>query len=112
MNDKQLVKAALKRSGESQASLSAKLGYANKTSIATMLSRPSDLRMSVLFKMLDALGFEIVVRPKNKNDKSEWLVSEDDEPIETERYVSPEEQSEISRIKSENAAAMREGMKK
>ena len=109
MNDKQLVKAALKRSGESQAALSVKLGYANKTSIATMLSRPSDLRMSVLFKMLDALGFEIVVRPKNRDDKSEWIVSEDDAPIETERYI-PE--SEIERIKADNAAAMRESMKK
>ena len=108
MNDKQLVKAALKRTGESQASLSAKLGYANKTSIATMLSRPSDLRMSVLFKMLDALGFEIVVRPKNRDDKTEWLVTEDDAPIETERYIPA---GEIDRIKAENAAAMREALK-
>ena len=97
MNDKQLVKATLKRAGESQASLSAKLGYANKTSIATMLSRPSDLRMSILFKMLDALGFEIVVRPKNRDDKTEWLVTEDDAPIETERYIP---QSEIDAIKA------------
>ena len=65
--------------------------------------------MSVLFKILDMLGFEIVVRPKNREDKTEWLVGEDDAPIETERYVPA---GEIDRIKSENAAAMLESMKK
>lgn len=102
MNDKQLVKAALKRTGESQASLSAKLGYANKTSIATMLSRPSDLRMNVLFRMLDALGFEIVIRPKNHADKTEWLLLDDDSPIETELYAP-----EVERAKADNAASIR-----
>lgn len=107
MNDKQLVKAALKRSGESQASLSAKLGYANKTSIATMLSRPSDLRMNVLYKILDVLGFEVVVRPKNRLDKTEWILSEDSAPIETERYVSDDEKQLLEKLKLDNAAALK-----
>lgn len=102
MNDKQIVKAALKRRGESQTSLAEKMGYANKTSIATMLSRPSDLRMNVLLKMLDALGFEIVIRSKDKADKVEWVMSEDDTPIETERF-SPE----VERLKAENVASIK-----
>lgn len=87
MNDKQIVKAALKRTGTSQAALSERLGYENKTSIATMLSRPSDLRSSVLLKMLDALGFEIIIRPKNRADKVEWALLDNNEPIETELYA-------------------------
>lgn len=98
MNDKQIVKAALARTGTSQAALSSKIGYANKTSLATMLSRQSTLRMDVLHKILDALGFEIIIRPKNRADKTEWALSEDESPIEAQRYVDPEE---IERIKSE-----------
>ena len=112
MNDKQIVKAALTRTGTSQAVLSERLGYANKASIATMLSRPSDLRMNVLLRILDALGFEIVIRSKNRVDKAEWVLSEDNAPIETERYVSEEESAKLAAIKAENAAAMRESMKK
>lgn len=87
MNDKQIVKAALTRTGTTQAALSGKIGYANKTSLATMLSRPSNLRMDVLFKILDALGFEIVIRPKNKDDKTEWLLADNENPIETKLYA-------------------------
>lgn len=74
MNDKQIVKDAIAHAGISQAALSERIGYANKTSLATMLSRPSDLRMNVLLKILDALGFEVVVRAKNKADKTEWVL--------------------------------------
>ena len=98
MNDKQIVKAALTRTGTTQAALSGKIGHANKANIAAMLSRPGTIRMDIFFKILDALGFEIVVRPKNKADKVEWLLSEDETPIETKQFV---DFSEIGRIESE-----------
>ena len=96
MNDKQIVKAALTRTGTSQAELSGRIGYANKTSLATMLCRQSTLRMDVLYKILDALGFEIVIRPKNKADKTEWLLSDNENPIETELYAP-----DVDKIRSE-----------
>lgn len=77
LNDKQIVKDALNAAGISQAELSRRMGYANKGSLATMLSRPSDLRTSVLLRILDVLGFEVVVRPKNKKAKTEWVLFDD-----------------------------------
>ena len=94
MNDKQIVKDAIAHAGITQAALSARLGYANKTSLATMLSRPSDLRSNVLLKILDALGFEVVVRPKNRSDKTEWILRDEDSECKSEI-------PDIDKIKSE-----------
>jgi hypothetical protein len=87
MNDKQIIRAAIKRKGESQAGLATKIGYKNKTSIATMLSRPTELRLGVIFKMLDALGYDIVVRSRDTRDEMEFVFADNEDAIETVTYI-------------------------
>ena len=111
MNERQIIRALLKRNGKTQPELSEMLGYKKET-VGTILKCKSEMGVGKFYRMLSALGYEVVIRKADGMDKAEFMLADNDEPIETERYVSPEEQSEISRIKTENAAAMREGMKK
>lgn len=111
MNERQIIRALLKRNGKTQPELSEMLGYKKET-VGTILKGKSEMGVGKFYRMLSALGYEVVIRKADGTDKAEFMLADNDEPIETERYVSPEEQSEISRIKSENAAAMRESMKK
>lgn len=100
INDKQIIKAALKSCGWSQKRLSDAMGYENKSSIATMLSRDAALRLDTFMRMLDAMGFEVVVRSKYPGmTNEEWLLSEDTAKIETQRYVSQNERDLIERLK-------------
>lgn len=107
MNEKQIVRAAIKRQGMTQPELSAKVGLASKT-VGAMMCRPNDLALGNFHKLLTALGYDIVIRPKNSADTVEFVLSEDDEPIETKRFVPDEE---IDRLKAENAAAMLDSLK-
>ena len=111
MNEKQILRAAIKRQGLTQPEVSKKVGLASKT-VGAMMCRQNDLALGNFYKLLSALGYEIVIRSKDDSDKVEFVLSDNDNPIETERYVSPEETTKLEAIKSENAAAMRESMKK
>lgn len=114
MNDKQIIRAALKYRGVSQPQLAKKMGYSSVTSVGSILNKGNCLRSDVLFKFLNALGFEIAVRPIDDRD-TEWMLLDNSDAIQTDfvkPYVSEAEAEKLSEIKSENAAAMREGMKK
>lgn len=106
MNEKQILRAAIKRQGMTQPEVSAKVGLASKT-VGAMMCRPNDLALGNFYKLLSALGYEIVIRSKNNSDKVEFVLSDDDTPIETERYVSPEEAAKLEAIKADNAAAIK-----
>lgn len=108
MNEKQVIRSVLKHQGISQPELSERMGYA-RTTVGTVLADKHELKFEKIFRMLEAAGCEIVVRVKDSDDKTEWMFADNDAPIETERYVPA---GEIDRLKAENAAAMREGMKK
>ena len=79
MTAKEIIRKALSRSGMSQTSLSEKLGYSNKTAVGAILGKNNSLRTDVLFKWLDAMGFEIVIRKKNGNKSEEWTMTEESE---------------------------------
>ena len=95
MNEKQVIRAVLKHMGLTQPELSERMGYA-KTTVGTVLADKHELKFEKICKMLEAAGCEIVVRPKDRNDKEEWVFSEDTSPIEAELYAP-----EVERIKSE-----------
>jgi hypothetical protein len=105
MNEKLIVRAAIKRSGKTQPELSRQVGLATKT-VGAMLCRPNDLALGNFYKLLSALGFEIVIRPKNRADKTEWILREEDEPIETVAFVSDERKEMISAKEMETEQEM------
>lgn len=97
MNDRQIVRAALKRNGMTQPALSEMLGYKRGT-VGTILKGKSIMGVDKFFKMLSALGYEIVVRKKDGKDLTEFVLADNDDPIETDRYV---DDSVVSAIRSE-----------
>ena len=68
MNTKKALKTILKQEHKTQKDLSETLGYARPTSLNTIL-RSNNPRLENLVKMMDALGYEIVLRPKTGSDK-------------------------------------------
>ena len=103
MTAKEIIRKAMAKVGVSQSSLSEKLEYSTKTAVGAILNKNNSLRTDVFYKWLDVLGFEIVIRQKNSTDGTEWLLNDKLETVELM-------QSEIDRIKADNAAAMRESM--
>ena len=65
MKIKQAVKKILKQENLTQIELSERMGYARSS---TVLSS-NNPKANNLIKMMDALGYEIVLRPKNGSNK-------------------------------------------
>lgn len=83
MTAKEIIRKAMAKVGISQSSLSEKLEYSTKTAVGAILNKNNSLRTDVFCKWLDVLGFEIVIRPKNCTDSTEWLLndkSDDEQP--------------------------------
>lgn len=104
MTAKEIIRKAMAKVGVSQSSLSEKLEYSTKTAVGAILNKNNSLRTDVFCKWLDVLGFEIVIRPKNSTDGTEWLLNDKQETAELM-------QAEIDRIKSDNAESMIRAMK-
>ena len=62
------------------------VGLAHGT-VGAMMCRPNDLALRNFYKMLDALGYEVVIRSKDERDTVEWKLKDEDEPIEAELYA-------------------------
>ena len=91
MNEKQILREAMKATHMSQQKLAEGAGYKTQSHIANILMRPS-MRVDVFVKLLNAMGCELLVRSRNgielpgtKGDKyyPEWVV---DEPGKTEEH--------------------------
>ena len=81
LNEKQIVKAALERRGMSQKSFASAIGVDSKV-LTNQLNQSAIINLGTLYALLNALGYEIVVREKDaKNAKQEFVISENTEPI-------------------------------
>ena len=66
MKTKQAIKKILKQEHMTQKVLSEKVGYARPSSLNTVLISNNP---ETLVKIMDTLGYEIILRPKNGSDK-------------------------------------------
>lgn len=73
LNTSNVVKQILKFRDMDQIELADKCGYANQSCIAGLLNR-GNIRIDNLYKLLDAMDCEIVV--KDKNSRQEWIIME------------------------------------
>lgn len=113
LNEKQILRSAMTKSGFSQGKAAESAGITRNAFNCQLARQNSTMTLTSVYALLDAMGFEIVVRDKDgKYGGVEYVIDENRDSIETERYVSDEEKSRIEKIKAENAAAMRESMKK
>lgn len=80
MNTGDIVRTAMKKRGYTQLMLAQKLGYSGQNSIAMALGG-RNMRVDILYAMLDELGFDLIVRDRNgSNRENVWRI----EPQETE----------------------------
>lgn len=63
MKANEIVKSLIKQSDFTQTTLAKAMGYNNQSSIANRLNK-NDMGVSLLAKMLDVLGYDLVIQPK------------------------------------------------
>lgn len=73
MKNTDIITAAMDCRGISQTELAGKVGYARPSSINDMLKRKGGPRVDNFVKVLNALGYDVIVRDQY-NSKQEWKV--------------------------------------
>lgn len=73
MKDKEIIKAAMSADGITQKELAEALGWASQQSVGNMLTRKNSMRLDNFVKMLNEMGYEVVVR-KKLGVSEEWKV--------------------------------------
>lgn len=74
MNEKQVVREIMKLRGWSQPMLATEAGFNNQSNISGLLNNNKNgIRIDNLYKMLNAMGCEIVIRDK-MGSKKEWII--------------------------------------
>lgn len=72
MKSNKVVRAAMESGGITQAELAAKIGYKGQSSVGNALGRENGMRVDVFVKMMNAMGYDVVVR----RGKDEMTVTE------------------------------------
>lgn len=72
-NEKQIIRDAMAADGITQKELAEALGLVGQQSVGNMLSRKNSMRLDNFVKMLDAMGYAVVVR-KKLGESEEWKV--------------------------------------
>lgn len=72
-NEKQIIRDAMAADGITQKELADALGLVGQQSVGNMLTRKNSMRLDNFVKMLDAMGYAVVVR-KKLGESEEWKV--------------------------------------
>lgn len=72
MKSNEVVRAVMSADGITQAELANKLGYKTQSGVGNALSRENGMRVDVFVKMMNAMGYDVVVR----RGKDEMTVTE------------------------------------
>lgn len=76
MNEKEIIKTAMSARGYNQTMLASAAGLKRQSNVSEML-RGKSLRVDNFVKLLDAMGFDVVVKDRNSaNRENIWKVSD------------------------------------
>lgn len=73
MNEKEIIKSAMSADGITQKELADALGWNSQQAVGNMLTRKNSMRLDNFVKMLNEMGYEVVVR-KKLGVSEEWKV--------------------------------------
>lgn len=73
MNLKEALNKLIKENNKSHASMAALIGRKNPTFISNLVSRGS-CNVDTLLEITDALGYEIIIKPKSGENKAERTI--------------------------------------
>ena len=75
MNEKEIIKEAMKSCGWNQETLALKAGYKTQSAVGTRLNG-SSMRVDTFVKFLSAMGYEVIIKSTSPNtNKNEWRIS-------------------------------------
>lgn len=69
MKSNEVVRAVMSADGITQMELANKLGYKTQSGVGNALSRENGMRVDVFVKMMNAMGYDVVVR-RGKDEMS------------------------------------------
>lgn len=72
MKSNEVVRTVMSTDGITQANLAAKLGYKTQSGVGNALSRENGMRVDVFVKMMNAMGYDVIVR----RGKDEMTITE------------------------------------
>ena len=72
MKSNEVVRTVMSADGITQMELANKLGYKTQSGVGNALSRENGMRVDVFIKMMNAMGYDVVVR----RGKDEMAVTE------------------------------------
>lgn len=72
MKSNEAVRAVMSADGITQMELANKLGYKTQSGVGNALSRENGMRVDVFVKMMNAMGYDVIVR----RGKDEMTVTE------------------------------------
>jgi len=73
-NAGELVKKAMKERKYTQAMMAERLGYGGPQSVSERLKQ-NDMFVGVLVKMLDEIGFDVVIVDRRRSSGIEWKIA-------------------------------------
>lgn len=78
MNEKNIIKEAMKSRGYNQSQLAGAAGLKRQSNVSELL-RGKSMRVDSFVKLLDAMGFDVVVKDRNgANRQNTWKVGENE----------------------------------
>lgn len=76
MNEKDIIREAMKSCGWTQETLAEKLGYATQSAVSNRINGKS-MRVDTFVKFLSTMGYEVIVKSVNPTkNKNTWVVDE------------------------------------
>ena len=69
MKSNEVVRAVMANDGITQMELANKLGYKTQSGVGNALSRENGMRVDVFVKMMNAMGYDVIVR-RGKDEMS------------------------------------------
>lgn len=77
MNEKDIIRAAMKTCGWTQETLAEKLGYTKQSSVSSRLNG-SSMRVDTFVKFLKVMGYQVKVVSTSPNvNKNQWVVDDE-----------------------------------
>ncbi len=70
---KDIIKEIMSIKGLSQSKLAEKADFKSQSNVTGILNRGNSLRVDKLVKMVEAMGYEVVIREKD-HTSNEWVV--------------------------------------
>lgn len=81
MNEKEILREAMKARGFNQTVLAKAANLKRQTNVSEML-RGSSLQVKNFLKLLNAMQFDVIVRDRNSANRTEWVLTPSDQPEE------------------------------